>query len=66
MKVGEMASKPLVAEVLVPLGIGMVVAYVSGVFAIRWLLRLLKGSRLDLFAYYCWLVGLAGLGVFWR
>lgn len=66
LKVSEMASNPLVAEVLVHLVVGMVVAYLSGIFAIRWLLKLLQGSRLDRFAYYCWLVGLAGIAYFWR
>lgn len=66
LKVGEMASNPLTADVLLPLLIGMVVAYISGVFAIGWLLKLLQGSRLDRFSYYCWLVGIAGIGLFWR
>ncbi len=66
LKVGELAAHPPALESLVPLGVGMVVAYASGVVAIRWLMALLRGGRLDRFAYYCWAVGLLGLAVFWR
>jgi undecaprenyl-diphosphatase len=64
VKVGELAVQPPGWGSLAPLLTGTLVAYLSGVVAIRWLLYLMGGRRLDRFAYYCWAVGLAGLVVF--
>lgn len=66
LKVGEMVANPPAWNTVLPLLVGAVVAYMSGVAAIRWLLALLKGGRLHPFAYYCWAVGLLGLVYFWR
>ena len=66
LKVGVFLSHDPGWDALWPLLTGMVVAYISGVFAIRWLLRLLRAGRLDRFGPYCWAVGLVGLVVFWR
>ncbi len=66
LKVGELAAYPPAWGALAPLMVGMLAAYGAGVVAIRWLLALLRGGRLDRFAYYCWAVGLMGLAVFWR
>lgn len=46
---------------LVPLLIGTVVAYVSGVFAIKVVLEVVQRGKLQYFAYYCFAVG--GLGL---
>ncbi len=40
---------------------GAAAAYISGYFAIRSLLRAVKGKRFDLFAYYCFGIGALGL-----
>ncbi|MDP6776112.1 MAG: undecaprenyl-diphosphate phosphatase [Candidatus Latescibacteria bacterium] len=61
VKVGELSAQPPGWESLAPLLTGTVVAYLSGVLAIRWLFYLMGGRRLDRFAYYCWAVGLVGL-----
>jgi len=42
-----------------PVLIGMLVSAVVGYGALRLLLRVLQRGRLGLFAYYCWLAGLA-------
>lgn len=42
---------------LFPLAAGTLTAVISGYFAIRFLMRLLKDHSLQPFAYYCWLVG---------
>ena len=44
-----------------PLVIGTVVAYVSGVAAIKILLDVIRRGNLAYFAYYCFLVGTLGL-----
>lgn len=47
-------------------GLGMVVAAVTGVAAIKLLFRVLREGRLHFFGYYCWAVGffVLGLGLF--
>lgn len=37
--------------------IGFLVAAISGYLAIKFLLKLIKERSLDIFAYYCWIVG---------
>jgi len=46
---------------LVPIVIGTVVAYFSGILAIRLVLSFVKRGRLHYFAYYCFGVGILGL-----
>lgn len=45
----------------VPLLVGFLVALVAGIFAIRFLVWLLRGQRFHVFAYYVWVVGAAFL-----
>ena len=37
--------------------LGFVAAFVSGYLAIKWLLDLIQNKSLDIFSYYCWIVG---------
>ncbi len=37
--------------------VGMIIAFVSGVFALKWLIRVLVKGRLSSFSYYCVLLG---------
>jgi undecaprenyl-diphosphatase len=46
-------------ENLPPMIIGLFVSAVSGYLAIRFLIRMLKRGKLDVFAYYCWVLGIA-------
>ncbi|WP_409200228.1 undecaprenyl-diphosphatase UppP [Methanobrevibacter sp. DSM 116169] len=41
-----------------PMLLGFIAAAVSGYLAIRWLLELIQNRSLDIFAYYCWIVGI--------
>lgn len=43
--------------------VGMIVAFVSGMLSIRLLMRVARRGRFDGFAYYCWAVGVAAVGV---
>jgi undecaprenyl-diphosphatase len=47
-----------------PLVVGTFAALISGVFAIRVLLKFVQQGRLSWFAYYCWVVGGLGLVFF--
>ncbi|WP_406535236.1 undecaprenyl-diphosphate phosphatase [Methanobrevibacter sp.] len=41
-----------------PVFLGFVASIVAGYLAIRWMLELIQNKSLDIFAYYCWLMGL--------
>ena len=38
--------------------LGFIAAFISGYMAIKWLLDLIQNKSLDIFAYYCWIVGI--------
>jgi len=64
-------SREAVADIgavgAIPLAAGCVVALVSGVWAIRFLVTVLQRGRLYGFAPYCWAVGALTLGIaLWR
>lgn len=46
---------------VLPLLIGGVVAFITGIFACTWMINLVKKSKLTYFAYYCFAVGMIGL-----
>ena len=47
----------LAPELRLPLAIGVLVAFLTGLAAIALLLRVVRTGKLQYFAYYCWLVG---------
>ena len=38
--------------------LGFLAAFISGYFAIKWLIDLIQNKSLDFFAFYCWIVGI--------
>ena len=42
---------------LTPLVIGFIAAFITGLFACQWMIRLVKKSKLKYFSFYCFLVG---------
>lgn len=38
--------------------LGFAAAFISGYLAIKWLISLIQNKNLDIFAYYCWIVGI--------
>ena len=38
--------------------LGFLAAFISGYFAIKWLIDLIQNKSLDFFSYYCWIVGI--------
>ena len=42
---------------LLPLFVGFVAAFFTGIFACKWMIKLVKNSQLKYFAYYCFFVG---------
>jgi undecaprenyl pyrophosphate phosphatase UppP len=57
------ASLSTAPEPHVVIAIGTVVAFVSGLLAIRFFMRFVSDHRLTPFAVYCWAFGLFMLGV---
>ena len=38
--------------------LGFIAAFISGYMPIKWLIDLIQNKSLDIFAYYCWIVGI--------
>ena len=41
-----------------PIFLGFIAAIIAGHIAIKWMLDLIQNKSLDIFAYYCWLMGI--------
>ena len=41
-----------------PIFFGFIAAFIAGYAAIKWMLELIQKRSLDIFAYYCWIVGI--------
>ena len=41
-----------------PIFLGFIAAFIAGYAAIKWMLELIQKRSLDIFAYYCWAVGI--------
>lgn len=48
-----------------PLVAGFIAALLTGMVACKWMISMVKNSRLAYFAYYCWAVGLIGILLNW-
>ena len=46
---------------MLPLGIGFVVAFITGLVACTWMIKLVQKSQLRFFSYYCFAVGLISI-----
>ena len=42
----------------IPIFLGFIAAIIAGYLAIKWMLDLIQNKSLDIFAYYCWAVGI--------
>lgn len=52
------------STMIMGLVIGFFTSFISGYFALKYLIILLKREKIHYFAYYCWAVGLFGLYYF--
>ena len=41
-----------------PIILGFIASFIAGYIAISWMLDLIQNKNLDIFAYYCWIVGI--------
>ncbi len=46
---------------VVPLSIGFIAAFITGLIACTWMIKLVQNSKLSYFAYYCFAVGIAAI-----
>ena len=44
------------------LGVGFVTAFISGLFACKWMIALVKRSKLTYFSVYCFVIGIIAIG----
>jgi len=61
LKLKDLIDAPAVSSGILNLIIGTIVAFVSGYFAIIWLLDIVKKGKLQLFGYYCLVLSISGL-----
>ena len=60
---GKMAKDILSGDIqyetttFIPLIVGFIFAFLTGMFACKWMIRLVKSSQLKYFAYYCFAIG---------
>ena len=50
---------------IVSLGVGFFAAFVSGYFALSYLIKILKREKFYYFSYYCWAIGIIGMVYFY-
>jgi undecaprenyl-diphosphatase len=61
LEISDFIATSFTMHTLLTLGAGMLVAFVSGCFAIAWLLRIVAAGRFAAFGYYCCAVGVIAL-----
>lgn len=67
---GKMAKDIFSGEIsstntqFLPLVVGFIFAFITGLIACKWMIKLVKNSQLKYFAYYCFLVGVLTILLF--
>jgi undecaprenyl-diphosphatase len=61
LKLKDLMDTPPASSEILNLIVGTIVAFVSGYFAIIWLLDIVKKGKLQIFGYYCLVVSILGL-----
>ncbi|MCA9732833.1 MAG: undecaprenyl-diphosphatase UppP [Deferribacteres bacterium] len=61
LQLKDLSGTPMASEMIAPLVVGFIVSYVSGLFAIKVLMSVVKKGRFDYFAWYCFAVGIIGI-----
>lgn len=60
---GEAGAAPVVATHWLPLAIGFIAAFFSGLVACTWMINLVKKGKLIWFAVYCLIIGCLAIGL---
>jgi undecaprenyl-diphosphatase len=56
---GDLAESSTETSILI---IGFVAAFIAGLFACTWMIKLVRNSKLSYFAIYCLIVGIIAIG----
>ena len=62
LQLGDIMTNPMADGAFINIGAGAIMAAVSGYFAIKLLLDIIRRNRLQWFGYYCLLLSAAGFG----
>jgi undecaprenyl-diphosphatase len=61
LKLNDLVATPPASSEIFNLVAGTIVAFISGYFAIIWLLDVVKKGKLQWFGYYCFIISISGL-----
>lgn len=64
LQIKEMIEIGVSDAQIISLVVGFLTSFISGYYALKYLIIILKKKGFHYFAYYCWLVGAAGLAYF--
>lgn len=64
LEVLEVMENGMATDEILSLIAGFLASFISGYFALKYLIILLKREKFHYFSYYCWAVGVAGLILF--
>jgi len=59
----ELATESLSLHLVISYLIACFTAFISGLWAIKWLLKIVQNKKFDRFAYYCFAIGFIGLTI---
>ncbi len=65
LEIKDMIAIGVTDAEMLSLVVGFFTSFISGYFALKYLIIILKNKGFHFFAYYCWLVGAIGLLYFW-
>ncbi len=65
LQILELMETGIESAQVMSLVVGFFTAFISGYFALKYLIVILKKKGFHYFAYYCWIVGAFGLVYFW-
>jgi undecaprenyl-diphosphatase len=65
LEVKEMLEVGIALNDAITLVVGFFTAFISGYFALKFLIILLQNKGIHPFAWYCWILGIVGLVYFW-
>lgn len=65
LQIKEMMEMGVQFDAVMDLTVGFLTAFISGYFALKYLIVMLKTKGIHPFAWYCWVIGAAGLIYFW-
>src|SRR5690625_6000057 len=65
LEVGEIYESGIEMTAIVSLGVECFASFVSGYFALSYLITILKHEKFHYFSYYCWAIGIIGMVYFY-